>query len=88
MACSTTGDRAVVLELGRRIAMASQAEIVKACLSSDPQVRARAAMTADASAITRMIDKIMVALHAAHWAMLVMGEINRQACGARHHWLA
>ena len=77
MAGSAAGDRPVPGEARRGIAVAAEAEVVKACFDADLKVRAGAAMTGDTRALAAAIDVVVMALNAGHGAMLVVGKVQR-----------
>ena len=74
----TSGDRAVMGLLRRWIAMTSEAEVMKARLGPCPEVGSAAAMAAVASAVSAAIREVMMALHAADAAMLVVRKVDGQ----------
>ena len=69
--------RAVMFEPCRRIAMAAQAEVVKARLGTDPNRRSMAAVTTDAGLAAGPIAEIVMALDAVDLAMFVVRKVDR-----------
>lgn len=78
MAGLAASGRAVMFELCRRIAMAPQAEVVKARLGTDQDRRSAAAVTTDAGIAAGPIAEVMVALDAIDLAVFVVRKVDRQ----------
>ena len=80
--------RAVMFELCWRIAMAPQAEVVKARFGTDLDRRSAAAVTTDAGIAASPIAEVVVALDAIDVAVFIMGKVDRKRCRAPNHRLA
>ena len=88
MAGLAAGCRAVMFELRRRVAMASQAEVVKARLGTDQDRRSAAAVTTDAGVAAGPIAEVMVTLDAIDLAVFVVRKVDCQRGRARGYRLA
>ena len=68
--------------------MTTETEVVKARLGADPNVRAAAAMTADARALAAPINEVVMTLCAAHSAVFVVGKVHGQSLAPEHERFA
>src|SRR5580704_7970425 len=78
----------VMFEPWRRIAMAPQAEVVKARLGSDQNRRSATAVTTDASIAASPIVEIVMALNTVDLAVFVVRKVDCQRRRAPEYRLA
>jgi hypothetical protein len=87
MTRAASRDRPVTHEIRLRLAMASEAEVMKARLDPDAKIGPAAAVTTDARALPAPIEIVVVTDDTAHGAMLIVREVQYQALGAREQRL-
>jgi hypothetical protein len=82
------GDRPVTVEVGRRVAMTAETELMETGFGPDPDGHAAAAVTTDAGIGAAAIGEVVMTLDAVHRAMFVVRKGERQRLAARHEGLA
>lgn len=88
MAAVAPRHRPVAGRVGRRIPMTTKAELVKACFYTYPQVRTRAAMTADAGPVPGCVGEVVMTLKAVDHLMFLVREMQGQWLAAAQERLA
>ncbi len=87
MAGLAAGRRAMMFEICRGIAMAAQAEVVKARLGTDMNRRPTATVAADAGIAAGTIAEVVMADDAVDCAVFVVRKVDRQRDRAPEHRL-
>jgi hypothetical protein len=88
MADLASGSGAMVHQMQRGIAMATQAEIMKARFAPDLNPGRSAPMASDARPLPAPIHEVVMTLNAVHRTVFFVGKIQRQRYAARHQRLA
>jgi len=87
MAGAAPRDRPVTTEARRRVAVATETEVVKTRFGAHPKVCSAAAMTTDARIGAGAIDKVVMTLNAVHLPMPVVRKAQDEWFTTPHEWL-